>query len=1158
MVRNKIKVLILVLFILLNFTGVAQKRHEGFIIACPQGSGFSNHKVPPPLKYYEYKSNQGARTANQSNTVINVTYNGFENFPEAQAAYQFAVDVWASLLVSDQPINISADFRDLGGGILAQAGPTSLWSDFGVANLDDSTIYHVALAEKIAGRQLNDPGEADVVANFNSTVDWYFGTDGNVPNNQQEFVATVLHEIGHGLGFSSLDDYNAGIGTVFPGSYNNYIVDNLNNSIYTVPNGTRELGDFLTSDNLFISSSSVLSINGGPAKIYAPFTYNGGSSISHLGENFNNTENACMTFSGTPGESIQDPGPIVIGFFEDMGWLGSSLYHTPEIFVENSDEPFLISLEIRSDIPFEEGLDVPIIHYSFDGFATDTETALTANGDGTYQIEISRPQGPSNLTYYFDGLKDRLRGYSAPAEAVSRSGVTNTYSVLFKSEEFLDSGLTLDGGGDFENSGLFVPYNLLGTGTLWEYGAPSNVLDMPSSGSNAWKTGLDEGVSKPAIPIVAGLVTPTFSLADTNSHYTLGFDLFMDLDNNSMIGSVLYTTDNGNSWNLLGDVSDQRGTNWFDTRSNEIGSGWSLNTTSLPGESLSVEYNLDQLIGEDSLIFSIVYFLSDAFADEDYGYDGMMIDDFQLLKGDPKATFISSDEGRTVFPGDPIEFEYASSGATQFAWDFGDGTTSDERNPSHSYQESGEYEVTLTISFAGGSDVQAKTISVEAFKVPNYRIEDGGGFELNQSDFFAENVSGTGWELGESAVVGKSGTSSGSNAWVTGLEAETYFDQSTAYLYSPLFDFSTDGRYELSFEANYNVEVTWDGFIVEYTANNGVSWQQLAPVVAEGWYDVLGTDNPEQGWPAIPLFSANTNDEFVLKSRDISNLAGNTSVGFRFYWKSDFAETGVGVAIDNFVLKGPVGPATLDFTASVQTVCSGQEVQFVSTSSGSIETLTWDFGPNASPQTARGAGPHAVVYSSDQLVSNTVSLTAESSVSGTVVDERVEFITVVPDAVPEITLSNNNSEIVLQASVGDTYQWFLNGEIIAGETSQELVISRNGTYSVEVGVGDCLNLSDDFVVDILLSISDESGLAIYPNPSNGTFTLNLDRSEVELADLKIEIYAMSGKKVNSEMDISRVTSTEYQVSTIGLENGFYLLQIIIDNRLIIRKIAIDD
>ncbi len=44
-----------------------------------------------------------------------------------------------------------------------------------------------------------------------------------------------------------------------------------------------------------------------------------------------------------------------------------------------------------------------------------------------------------------------------------------------------------------------------------------------------------------------------------------------------------------------------------------------------------------------------------------------------------------------------VEFTSLSTGATHFLWDFGDGRTSNEENPTHTYNTEGEYDVILEV-----------------------------------------------------------------------------------------------------------------------------------------------------------------------------------------------------------------------------------------------------------------------------------------------------------------------------------------------------------------------------------------------------------------------------------------------------------------------------
>ena len=154
---------------------------------------------PPPLQKLSGSGNDF--TTKQPQFIV--TYTGFTD--EAKEAFQYAVDIWNSLIRSRVPIRIDATFTDLGGSeygrvILGGAYPAGWKSP---SSLD--LWFADALADKQAGRDLED-GEPDIITEFNSHEDanWYFGTDGNTPAGKRDFVTTVIHEIGHGLGFFSL------------------------------------------------------------------------------------------------------------------------------------------------------------------------------------------------------------------------------------------------------------------------------------------------------------------------------------------------------------------------------------------------------------------------------------------------------------------------------------------------------------------------------------------------------------------------------------------------------------------------------------------------------------------------------------------------------------------------------------------------------------------------------------------------------------------------------------------------------------------------------------------------------------------------------------------------------------------------------------------
>lgn len=81
----------------------------------------------------------------------------------------------------------------------------------------------------------------------------------------------------------------------------------------------------------------------------------------------------------------------------------------------------------------------------------------------------------------------------------------------------------------------------------------------------------------------------------------------------------------------------------------------------------------------------------------------------------PQAEFSVSTQSGKV----PLQVMFSdlsqqgSADITTWRWDFGDGNTSDEQNPQHSFLVAGNYSVSLTVTSVDGSDTQLKTDYVE-------------------------------------------------------------------------------------------------------------------------------------------------------------------------------------------------------------------------------------------------------------------------------------------------------------------------------------------------------------------------------------------------------------------------------------------------------------
>lgn len=134
--------------------------------------------------------------------------------------YRYVADIWEKNLDSNVTIKVSAGWEALtctaSSATLGSAGAWNFWHDF--AGGKPGMWYPQALANKLAGVNLSegtpDDGtgyaDADIKTQFNINLGhpdclagtpFYLGLDGNA-GNQVNFVETLLHELGHGLGFA--------------------------------------------------------------------------------------------------------------------------------------------------------------------------------------------------------------------------------------------------------------------------------------------------------------------------------------------------------------------------------------------------------------------------------------------------------------------------------------------------------------------------------------------------------------------------------------------------------------------------------------------------------------------------------------------------------------------------------------------------------------------------------------------------------------------------------------------------------------------------------------------------------------------------------------------------------------------------------------------
>jgi hypothetical protein len=263
---------------------------------------------------------------------------------ERQAALQAAAAEIEQIIDFRQTVKIGVSFKSLPcndtGAILGFAGPEGAYHTFPGA--PQSNVWYVsaqaadlelapAMAEAthISAQFNNDLGKKGCLTGSG----WYYGTDHNPPQGQNDFLSTAVHEFMHGLGFLSFTGSDGKLmdndGTANSGRLDNYSTFLFSNSTaksWKIMTDSQRAASILSNNNLVwngTKATSMISLlqagtTNGKARLYAPSKYESGSSTSHFDVSllYDSAAHELMEpIAASPEESV-----LASAAFCDMGW----------------------------------------------------------------------------------------------------------------------------------------------------------------------------------------------------------------------------------------------------------------------------------------------------------------------------------------------------------------------------------------------------------------------------------------------------------------------------------------------------------------------------------------------------------------------------------------------------------------------------------------------------------------------------------------------------------------------------------------------------------------------------------------------------------------------------------------------------------------------
>lgn len=203
------------------------------------------------------------------------------------------------------------------------------WGDFGATLTLGSTSNPITgdgtnawtRTERVWRTATNPGSGTDASITFSTNAagtSWNFGT-GTPTSSQIDFRSVATHEIGHTLGFSSA--YQSGSDTFWAGgltAWDTFLRDDAGNRPAVNSTGTPSNFNQLDNPVWFVGANAEAANGGQHVAIYAPGSYTGGSSLTHVDEG--TFANDLMSPQIGLGQMARLPSELDWGIMRDIGW----------------------------------------------------------------------------------------------------------------------------------------------------------------------------------------------------------------------------------------------------------------------------------------------------------------------------------------------------------------------------------------------------------------------------------------------------------------------------------------------------------------------------------------------------------------------------------------------------------------------------------------------------------------------------------------------------------------------------------------------------------------------------------------------------------------------------------------------------------------------
>ncbi len=386
---------------------------------------------------------------------------------------------------------------------------------------------------------------------------------------------------------------------------------------------------------------------------------------------------------------------------------------------------------------------------------------------------------------------------------------------------------------------------------------------------------------------------------------------------------------------------------------------------------------------------------------------------FITVGDDPTADF---DYVRTLLL---VEFENLSIGATSYNWNFGDGGTSTQANPSHTYAQDGTYLVKLTVSNDCGTDVQTVEIEVVTPPIAAFDADPTEGCDPMEVQFTNESSDNS--DTYQWSFPGGSPPSS------------TEFEPSVVYEIPGTFNVtltvSNDAGQDVLTFTNFITLLPQPSSTFTYTVNGLQVNFNSAGSIGDTYFWNFGDGQTSS--LHNPTHVYDQGGIYVVKLTVTNSCGSNVH-------QSTITVGGLPIAA---------------FNSDIQSGCPPLVVHFMNQSLGTVTSLSWVF-QGGSPATSTQANP-IVTYNTPGTYDVTLTVTNTLGSDDLFMDN---FITVFTPTFSAFGYTINGSQVnfINQSNNSSGSLWNFGDGNTSTQQNPVHTYSNDGTYSVKlISAGIC-------------------------------------------------------------------------------------------------------